>query len=428
MPIELLQEAFITLDAGRLWPGFDPQKFPVAVWDGEMTWLISHPAPPEGFVAVRHCPGLFRFPGLHPSVRANTVMELNGVLTATLLLDRSRTLRENLGTLVHELFHAFQREHHPEWQANEVELLTYPEDDAEILALRWLELLALKKAISQRHRDRALAWGRLFLRTRETRFSLLNPDQVTYEREIELVEGTANYVEDLVAARNPKPAEALEALRPGGVRATFCESGCGIASLLDRVCQGWKEILERGGLTYLDELLAAEADGISSARFGPSTLRKARTWAERKRAELVETRKRLLREYVGRPGWSLEIQVLDPLWPTGFDPMNLVRLDERKVLHRRWLRLTGKVGDVECLARPCLTEAFGDHPLFQGVRRLLFTGLGREPSLKRKGSRVEIVAEGVHLRLEGMEITSSYRRICIHPSECRGEEPGEKGA
>lgn len=89
-------------------------------------------------------------------------MELNGVLTAALLLDRSRTLRENLGTLVHELFHAFQREHHPEWQANEVELLTYPEDDGEILALRWLELLALEKAISQRHRDRALAWGRLF--------------------------------------------------------------------------------------------------------------------------------------------------------------------------------------------------------------------------------------------------------------------------
>ncbi len=90
--------------------------------------------------------------------------------------------------------------------------------------------------------------GPAFLRTRETRFSLLNPDQVTYERGIELVEGTAYYVEDLVAARNPKPAEALEALRPGGVRATFCESGCGIASLLDRVCQGWKEILERGGL------------------------------------------------------------------------------------------------------------------------------------------------------------------------------------
>ena len=355
------------------------------------------------------------------------MQELNGILTATLLFDRSRSLQENVAVLVHELFHAFQRKHHPEWQANEVELLTYPEDDVEILALRWLEFSALGESLSQRNRDKAVSWARALLETRKKRFSAMAPGAVDYERGIELVEGTAYYVEDLVAARNPDPLKALEKLCPGGVRAILCESGRCIAFLLDRVCRGWKDRLERGIFSHLDEILAAETEDVPPAQLKPQSLRKARTWAERKREELFKARALLLREYLERPGWTLEVEVLEPLWPAGFDPMNVVRLDERRVLHRRWLSLTGRTAKIECLGRECLTEAFGDHPLFQDVRRLLITGLEDEPSVDLVGSRVEIKAEGVQLRLKGVKIERIGRVIRIRPLMRRGEDPGKKG-
>ena len=33
------------------WPGYDPLAIPLAVYDGERTFLFRHPSPPEGFTA-----------------------------------------------------------------------------------------------------------------------------------------------------------------------------------------------------------------------------------------------------------------------------------------------------------------------------------------------------------------------------------------
>jgi len=35
--------------ATGLWPGFEPQKIPLALYDGKKTWLFHHPHPPEEF-------------------------------------------------------------------------------------------------------------------------------------------------------------------------------------------------------------------------------------------------------------------------------------------------------------------------------------------------------------------------------------------
>src|SRR3982751_1272179 len=64
-----------------LWPGFEPQKTAVELFDGTNTYLIHHPKPPEGFKAVAGEDGIFVFAGQHESVRANTGTELNGVPT-----------------------------------------------------------------------------------------------------------------------------------------------------------------------------------------------------------------------------------------------------------------------------------------------------------------------------------------------------------
>jgi hypothetical protein len=121
----------------ELWPGFDPAAVPVAIYDGENTLLFRHPAPPTGFYESPEHPGVLRYAGRHPSVAANTSIELNGVRTATLMPGaEGASLRRRAGLLIHEAFHVFQREHHPGWSADEAELFAYPVADAELLALR----------------------------------------------------------------------------------------------------------------------------------------------------------------------------------------------------------------------------------------------------------------------------------------------------
>lgn len=44
-----------------LWPGFDPRSFPLAVFDGERTYLFRHPAPPPEFIADEAAGGDIRF-------------------------------------------------------------------------------------------------------------------------------------------------------------------------------------------------------------------------------------------------------------------------------------------------------------------------------------------------------------------------------
>jgi hypothetical protein len=99
--------------SGRdLWPGFDVLEIPLAIFDGERTWLFRHPAPPEGFEAF---PGAHVHDGRYPAVTANSSAEIGGVLTATVLLDKDAPVRRQAALAVHEAFHVFQRTHHPEW-------------------------------------------------------------------------------------------------------------------------------------------------------------------------------------------------------------------------------------------------------------------------------------------------------------------------
>jgi hypothetical protein len=47
----------------NLWPGFDPRTIPVAIFDGERTFLFRHPAPPSGFATLPGAPGVLVMKG-----------------------------------------------------------------------------------------------------------------------------------------------------------------------------------------------------------------------------------------------------------------------------------------------------------------------------------------------------------------------------
>jgi hypothetical protein len=402
--------------SASLWPGFDPGRVPVAIFDGERTFLFRHPKPPPEFGPVAGRPGAFSHPGRHPSLRANSTVELGGVLTATLLLDRRPALppRESAALLAHEAFHVYQSERHPAWSANEAELFLYPSDDAELLTLRRLETEALRRA-SGAGAQRALCWARAAMDLRRRRFVLLPTGSSAYERGAELKEGLAEYVEQR-ARGGPGPLLPRKGFAPEDVRPRAYAIGRKLANILDRFDPGWKERLERGNAASLDEALArALADRRGKAcRLSTAEEGRMRSRAQRDIGLLEESRAGKRGDFLSRPGWTLTFSAgVEPLWPKGFDPLNVERLSGGEVLHTRWLQLGNAAAKIEILDRGALTRPAGAHPLFNGVRAVTVAGLPAEPVVSEGDGKISIQAEGVVGEVSGGRVERSGRSVKI---------------
>ncbi len=102
----------------------------------------------------------------------------------------------------------------------------------------------------------------------------------------------------------------------------------------------------------------------------------------------------------------------EPLWPNGFDPLNVRLVGPGEVLHGRWVKLANKAGQIEVFDRRSLTLAVGPHPLFQGVRRLTVTGLP-EPSASESKGAVRLSAPGISLQMKGARIDTSGTTLRI---------------
>jgi uncharacterized Zn-finger protein len=124
------------------------------------------------------------------------------------------------------------------------------------------------------------------------------------------------------------------------------------------------------------------------------------------------------KDFDTREGWRVEIIAASgkPLWPQGFDPLNVERVDGG-LLHTRFLKLgneacTMTAIDEEGVNIDALTEAVGPHPLFNGVRRVVIAGLA-EPHVTHDTSRVSIAMSGLRVECAGASIERAPRRISL---------------
>jgi len=390
---------FDRMAAQPLWPGFEPAKTPLLLFDGQRTWLVRHPSPPEGFQREG---SLWVYPGRHPEVRANTSVDLGGVPTATVMLDLSRgDARSWASVAIHEAFHVFQKQRHPGWSANEADLFLYPVDDPGPLALRRLESEAFRRALAAKDAGQSACWTGQALERRRERFALLPVGSVTYERASEINEGLPTFLQNLAAGDTPElPANEFDA---EDVRERFYAVGPALAALLDRFSPGWRDEMEKGQTASLDELLAQALAGKPAAACGftPKETAAARERAKSDAARVVQEKKALREGLLGRPGWKLEITSGSPLWPQGFDPLNVRVVAKGEVVHSRWVKLGNDHGTLEILDRDSLTGAAGEQPLFNGVRRLTVTGLPAEPRVRQNGESLVVEAGGFTATLKG---------------------------
>jgi hypothetical protein len=417
--VEQEVERLTAANAGKeaLWPGFDPLAIPLAVYDGEQTFLFRHPAPPDGFAPVAGAaPGTWAWKGRHEAITANTNSEIGGVPTATLIVDRAQPGRSflNLAAVaIHEGFHVYQRARHPGWIGNEADLFVYPTDSADLLALRRLETEALRRALAADDAAGAACWARRALALRGERYARMDSAFAAYERGTELNEGLATYVEMRAAGRPAVDLPQAE-FGPAEVRRRAYATGPAFALLLDRFKPGWPAAFEANDQQTLDEVLTAALGTGNPCTFDDAAVAGAEQKARTDVAALAGDRERQLVAFEGKPGWRVVVEAGggEPLWPQGFDPLNVERVGAGRVLHTRYLLLGNAAGRLEVLNAEVLTDGAGPHPLFQGVRRVELTGLVK-PEVSEAEGEVSVRAPGLTLEFKGSSVTQSGEVITV---------------
>lgn len=409
-----------TRGSGILWPGFDPVAVPLAVFDGDRTWLFRHPSPPDEFAAMSQATPTVRvMTGRHEAVTANSSAEIGGVPTATVILTPSSpgaSSPSRAALAVHEAFHVFQRARHPAWAGNEADLFVYPTDNPNALALRRIESSALAAAISAKGAGSA-CWARAALDARTRRFAMLDSASIAYERGTELNEGLASYVERKVRDDRAvilKPDE----YGPADVRIRAYASGLALAVLLDRHAPGWTTGLEGGDRQSLDELLSRAVVTGQTCSFPDAAVDSAARRATADVDRQATLRASRLETFRTRDGWRVIVESPgNALWPQGFDPINVERLTAGVVLHRRFLKVGNDAGSLTMLDETGvdldgLTEGHGTHPLFNGIDRVEVAGLA-DPQVEVAGDTVRLRSPGLSGEFRGAAVTRSGRTVRV---------------
>jgi hypothetical protein len=409
-----------------LWPGFDPLAVPLAIYDGSRTWLFRHPKPPAGFTVVAGAvPAARAYQGRYPAVTANSSAEIGGVLTATLLADRpdsTHTPRALAAVAVHEAFHVYQRTHHPGWVANEGALMVYPVTDADLLALRRLESEALRRAIANRENAGAACWTRVALGYRRERFAAMDSSFVSYERLTELNEGLAAYLQLRAAGDSLVPIPE-DGFPPEAVRLRAYTIGPALALLLDRLAPGWREELERHDGQSLDSLLDAAVNAPGAPASEPCAFTAVEVGGAKRDARIDagavpggwESRQRA---FDSKPGWRVVIQSApgQPLWPQGFDPLNIDRTDGG-LIHTRYLKLGNDAGEMTMLDEAgadleARTQGIGPHPLFNGVSWVEVV-MPAKPTVEVSKTKLVISAPGFSAEFTHADYDASGQQVLV---------------
>lgn len=379
-PIDRVATADAALDrlaaeGTSLWPTFRVDTIPI-VWSfPDRGWALTNwtdDTLPSGFDASS-IPGMAWKPVVEdgpPGANMVSLGERGWAFVPAGGLD----LAGMIGLGAHEAFHVWQaaarREGRYRQGENTALMIDYPEFDAGLEARFALEgrLLAAALESDDAEEVRDLAW--LFVAAREARHRAMGPELAAFEENTELNEGVAQYVYlkaieragengDLsadavageVSSEIGRLAAGLVADGERSLRRRFYATGSGLGRLLDATAgEGWKRELVDSGLSLHG--LLGRASGYRARE--DSLVRLAREahgggLDEVARTAVTERRdRRLARIEEALAADGLRVELASPyLGLCGFDPQNLLRLADDRLLHARWIRFCLPDGSAE---------------------------------------------------------------------------------
>lgn len=396
--VQLLQAYEVHVAGSSYWHNFAPAYIPVTIFDGQHTYLWNHPAPPADFEP--YADKLWRMEGRYRAIIANTATQIGDSLSAIAFIPDIDTTNqlEYISLLVHEAFHVYQRSYGTLSYADENILFLYPDSDVTLLQLRRLENYCLAQLHAQEDMTEKLAWARSALDYRQERFTLLADDFVAYERANEVIEGTALYVDHQATTKNLAfPVSfALEETRARGyyVGALWC-------TLLDALAvPQWQAKLfsqDRKLDSWLHEIIP-QGQG---KKLAADIIKAIRHQAQQDIDALQRQRSEARATFAKHQGWRVQIETTPErlLQLTGFDPMNILKLDDTQVLHQRYGQFTHEESSITVMDAVALSYAYGEHPVMSGMRKLEIN-LEHEPSFKLAGDGVNDVIAVLHLASE----------------------------
>jgi hypothetical protein len=417
----LLMEEVRRLQATSYWPGFAPGSIPAAVFDGSDTYLFDFPPdarPPRGFRPLAGQDGILVFPGQHPAVIGNRRIRLDGFWVATAVpglftsgRERPFTLTETAAVLIHEKFHVFQALRHPDWKPNDLVLFDFPADTTEAVALRKMEIETLRRALAAATDEDARGWARASLDIRRHRLAALPARHARYEREVQRLEGLAEYVEFLARGRGLADDFPASGFAPAAAREMGYGLGRWTAALLTRFDPGWPEALESGAFAYPEQRLEALLRGRPAGCALPPDeetrfRREAAAALERKDRE----RAALVADFTSRMGTAIEIDAQEsPLHVDMFDPFTVEAVGAGRMIHTQWLILKNDNGIIQVYDRPCLTEV---NDRLQVVR-LILTGISVRRPLALGLNRAALAREGIVAAFRNVRVSERVGRYVL---------------
>jgi len=277
----------------HVWPGFAAADIPIILCSGRYEFLIGEAKPPAPWEivpeddfqgrpyfrrAARDSQYFAVKIGAHYAGSAGTLSRMNGQSRFKLSPDM------HIVIILHEMFHAYEGNRAPARMTKALAAYKaesrYPYKDKAFAAAWTSEGAALAQALKAADDAGAAQWAQKFWQIREARRQAagFGPDLLDYERELEWLEGLAEYAEirfhESAARLSPLSAikfppslpfflqydfvrlEKQLGAQDGDLR--FYVSGMAQLRLLDRLSPGWKTKITLDNF-YLEDLVRAAA-------------------------------------------------------------------------------------------------------------------------------------------------------------------------
>lgn len=414
-----IEEAHRLASTGTLWPGWDIAVTPVILHGREISYILGHPRPPEGYVEVAPVAGRRTYMGpTFPEMAANTVRVIAGAVSALVAYPEETLIDTDVFArlILHECFHVHQlvalsSVSRPDFRVME----RYPEDDPLNNAMSIVENKILCSALREwppsKASDKVKALAGEFIAVRMARHDYLASKDLgnvcTYEELSEFNEGTPTYIE--VKAGKPV-SEIIDTLQEANVAGKwasyrrFYATGAAMGLLLDFLLPDWHLRLAQGGCTLqslIREAVCSQWSGVSGADV--SAILRAYDYdailasEEKSASERQAQIEAMLRELSDGPGVRVEIEIPEGAF-TLFNPSRVIVVRPGVKLHPTLSGLRGEGELAVDITRLCLEDG--------PARRMVV----RVPELQvpqDQGSRLtSLSAEGLAISApKGLEVT-----------------------